>query len=143
MPLDDFIACDFAFIACDACDIAFVPRMRACDGNLKKMRLSGCLKTVGNFSGGTENLADLFLHDICERILFPRCFFLFTQKRNEKRDSFTARCVSSSLSIPATFDHPLPQLKESQKKNIRLLQKIITLPYRPGDKNHRGIRTRH
>ena len=41
-------------------------------------------------------MADVFLHDICKRIIFPDCFFLFAQKRNEKRDSFTtARFVSS------------------------------------------------
>jgi len=39
MPLDDFIACDIAFVA----------RMRTCDGNLKKIRLSDCLKTVWEF----------------------------------------------------------------------------------------------
>jgi hypothetical protein len=113
MPPDDFIACDIAFVAFVACDIAFVAfvaRMRACDGNLKKIRLSDCLKTVWEFSGGTENLADVFLHDIRKRICFPHCFFLLAQKRNEKRDSFTtARRVSSCMQEKPHHDDSLQQ----------------------------------
>ena len=62
MPPDDFIQCDIAFIAFVACDIAFVAGVvldkcdiafaagkRACDRNLKKIRLSDYLKRVWEF----------------------------------------------------------------------------------------------
>ncbi len=54
-----FIACDIefvafvafvTFVAFVACDIdAILHLLRACDGNLKKIRLSDCLKTVWEF----------------------------------------------------------------------------------------------
>jgi hypothetical protein len=122
MPPDDFIACDIAFVAFVACDIAFVAFvafvacMCACDGNLKKIQLSECLKTVWEISGGTENLADVFLHDIRKRICFPHCFFLLAQKRNEKRDSFTtARRVSSCMQEKPHCDD------SSQQEVVRVL----------------------
>ena len=55
----------------------------ACAQVIKTLNRYDCLsvwKQSGNFSGKTENLADVLLHDICERI-FPSLFFLFSHKR--------------------------------------------------------------
>jgi hypothetical protein len=49
----------------------------ACAHVMETLRRYNCLtaqKQSGNFSGGTENLADVFLHDICKRFFFLTVF---------------------------------------------------------------------
>ncbi len=46
-----------------------------------QIQLSECLKTVGNFPGGTENKSNVFLHDICKRILLSQFFFRSCTKK--------------------------------------------------------------
>ena len=115
MPPDDFIAYDIAFIACDACDacdiafvacvaydkydIAFVARMHACDGNLKKIRLSDCLKTVWEF----------FWRD--------RKFGRRVSSRHLRTDFF------SSLFFPFRFLH-----KKEVRSGTHLRQRDVFLP---------------
>jgi hypothetical protein len=101
-----FIACDIefvafvafvTFVAFVACDIDAISHLlRACDGNLKKIRLSDCLKTVWEFFWRDWKILWHVYSRHCERIFSSSLFFLFAQKRNEKQDSFTtARRVSS------------------------------------------------
>ncbi len=58
--------------------------------NLKKVRLSECLKTVWNFPGGTENKSDVFLHVIRKRIFCQHGFFLFSHTQKMRREAETA-----------------------------------------------------
>ncbi len=63
-----------------------------------KIWLSDCLRTLCEFFSGTETTAkNMFLHDICERIFCQLIFTIFSQKRNEKHDSFTMARHGSSM----------------------------------------------
>jgi hypothetical protein len=56
-----------------------------------KIQLSDCLRTLWVFFGGTETTISVFLHD--KQILCQTTFIILSQKRKEKRESFTmARC---------------------------------------------------
>ncbi len=86
-------------------------RMRYCIRRIRHMRqmrwklirysirLSECLKTVGNFPGGTENKSNMFLHDIRKRILLSQFFF---RSRTKKKWEGGLR-QQSDMFLPETY----------------------------------------
>ncbi len=74
------VECNIAFVTSIACNIAFVASIAFMRVAIKTLKNLTVWKQSVNFSGGAENKADVFLHNICKRI-FCQHWFLFLHRK--------------------------------------------------------------
>jgi len=125
MPPDNFIACNITFIA-----NAISHLSHACAQVIETLKRYDYLTVwiqSGNFLGWSENLADVFLHDICE-LMFSSLFFSFSNKKNQRSgthlrqpDMFLPDITNTIIISPSISKSLLTQkLQASSISSVRL-----------------------
>ncbi len=86
--------CNITFFTCNKCNKLRASKKKPC-----VIRLFDCLKTHWDFFGRTENTARRDSSQHLRMDFLSAHFFVFSEKRNEKRDSFTTARRGSSRNI--------------------------------------------